>query len=177
MVPFNRSVAAFAHRAHCTREAGSTYSSPLLKTQTPPPENQRNATVPTALIIDDEPGVREAIGRTLAKAGFVVKFAPDGIAGLEAYRDVPVDLVITDIIMPRANGVETIKALRAEFPSARILAISGGGHFGPAGYEPGAITTAAYLAAAAKAGADAMLTKPFGREELLGEIHRMFSTQ
>jgi CheY-like chemotaxis protein len=131
--------------------------------------------MPTALIIDDEPGVRAALGRTLERAGFEVRFAADGAAGLQSYRSDPADLVITDIIMPQANGVETIKAIRAEFPGARILAISGGGNFGPITWQPGAITTAAYLAAASKAGADGMLTKPFDRDELLREVRRMFA--
>lgn len=126
--------------------------------------------MPTALIIDDEPSVREALARTLETMGFVVRFAVDGIDGLNAYRAEPADLVITDIIMPRANGVETIRALRAEFPKVRILAISGGGNFGPISYEPGAITTTAYLAAAEKAGADVILTKPFDRSELRAQV-------
>jgi two-component system, chemotaxis family, chemotaxis protein CheY len=130
--------------------------------------------VPTALIIDDDPGVRDALGRTLERAGFSVSFAPDGATGLQACRDRPADLIITDIIMPRMNGVETIKAIRELFPAARILAISGGGNFGRVSYQPEAITTSAYLAAAAKAGADAMLTKPFDRDELLREVKKLF---
>jgi CheY-like chemotaxis protein len=129
--------------------------------------------MPTALIIDDEPSVREALARTLETMGFAVRFAVDGIDGLNAYRTEPADLVITDIIMPRANGVETIRALRAEFPKVRILAISGGGNFGPISYEPGAITTTAYLAAAEKAGADAILTKPFDRSELRAQVQQL----
>lgn len=129
--------------------------------------------MPTALIIDDEPSVREALARTLETMGFVVRFAVDGIDGLNAYRAEPADLVITDIIMPRANGVETIRALRAEFPKVRILAISGGGNFGPISYEPGAITTTAYLAAAEKAGADVILTKPFDRSELRAQVQQL----
>ena len=127
----------------------------------------------TALIIDDEPSVREALARTLETMGFTVRFAADGIAGLNAYRAEPADLVITDIIMPRSNGVETIRALRAEFPHVPILAISGGGNFGPIAYEPGAITTTAYLAAAEKAGADAILTKPFDRSELRAKVNQL----
>lgn len=129
--------------------------------------------MPTALIIDDEQAVRDALARTLETMGFAVRFAADGVDGLNAYRADPTDLVITDIIMPRANGVETIRALRAEFPKVRILAISGGGNFGPIAYEPGAITTTAYLAAAEKAGADAILTKPFDRSELRERISQL----
>ena len=51
-----------------------------------------------------------------------------------------------------------------------VLAISGGGNFWPRGYKPEAITTSAYLAAAALAGADGLLAKPFGTLELLGVI-------
>jgi hypothetical protein len=57
-----------------------------------------------------------------------------------------------------------------EFSRVRIIAISGGGNFGIADYKPDAITTYAYLAAARKAGAHALLTKPFQTADVMHAI-------
>ena len=122
------------------------------------------------LLVDDEQGVRAAMARVLERAGFVVRLADSAEQALAALRAESVELVVTDIIMPRQNGVELIKTLRREFPATAILAISGGGNFWPEGYKPEAITTSAYLAAAERAGADAVLSKPFETAELLEAI-------
>jgi CheY-like chemotaxis protein len=65
------------------------------------------------------------------------------------------------------NGIALMQSIRAHRPQTRIIAISGGGNFGPIDYQPEAITTSAYLAAAKQAGADAVLTKPFDKDTLL----------
>ena len=127
------------------------------------------------LIIDDERDVRDSVAKILTRAGFEVRIADGGAAGLESYRTEGADIVITDIIMPEPHGIDVIAALRKEGGSVRIIAISGGGNFGPSGYQPGAITTDAYLAAASKAGADAVLTKPFERSELLDLVRGLVS--
>jgi DNA-binding response OmpR family regulator len=127
--------------------------------------------VPRILIIDDERDVRDSVAKILERAGFEVHVADGGAAGLEAYRSHGADVVITDIIMPETHGVDVIAALRQADNAVRIIAISGGGNFGLAGYQPGAITTNAYLAAASKVGADAILTKPFERQELLDLVN------
>jgi CheY-like chemotaxis protein len=124
----------------------------------------------TIIVIDDEADVRDAIELTLAAAGHVVRSAPDGPAGLEACRLAEPDLVITDLVMPVAHGFDVIAQLRSEFPRARIIAISGGGNFATTGYQGESVTTHAYLAAARELGADALLSKPFGRRELLGVV-------
>jgi CheY-like chemotaxis protein len=68
--------------------------------------------------------------------------------------------------MPGMDGVELLRRIRAEFPGLRVIAISGGGNFELSGYGPDAVTTRAYLAAAANVGADAVLAKPFETAEL-----------
>jgi CheY-like chemotaxis protein len=83
------------------------------------------------------------------------------------------DVIITDISMPKLNGVEAIAAIREQFPSARIIAISGRGNFGVAGHQPGAITPCAYLAAANKAGAHIIPTKPFDSADLLSAVSEL----
>jgi CheY-like chemotaxis protein len=122
------------------------------------------------LVIDDEPDVCDSVSLTLERAGHDVSTASDGKSGLELCRSSRMDVVISDIIMPGMQGVEVIKRLREEFPDIRIIAISGGGNAAIAGYQPDSIKTAAYIAAAERAGADACLTKPFSRAELLGSL-------
>jgi CheY-like chemotaxis protein len=119
------------------------------------------------LVIDDELDVRDAIKRVLERAGYSVRTVDNAADGLVALKELPADIVITDVIMPKINGVDAIQSIRAQFPSVRILAISGGGNFGMAAYQPSAITTTAYLAAAQKAGAHLTLTKPFESKDLI----------
>ncbi len=80
--------------------------------------------------------------------------APDGKVALWIYKEKPADLIITDIIMPEKEGIETIMELKREFPDVKIIAISGGGK-GDAGQ---------YLDMAKKMGADNTLAKPFEKE-------------
>ena len=128
------------------------------------------------LIIDDDELVREALRRQLERVGYRVRMALDGVDGLAQMREHPPEVVITDIIMPRLNGVEVIASIRREFPTVRIIAISGGGNYGPTDFQPNAITTSAYLAAADKAGADLILTKPFESADLFAAIARALAT-
>ena len=129
--------------------------------------------MPSVLVIDDEPDVRDSIQQVLGRAGFQVTTADNGLTGVRDFFSRPADVVIVDIIMPRSNGVEVIKKIRADFPGARIIAITGGGNFGPIGYKPRAITTEAYLASATESGADAVMTKPFHREELIALVRSL----
>ncbi len=62
-----------------------------------------------------------------------------------------------------------------EFPMVRIVAISGGGNFDVIGYQPAAITTTAYLAAAKRAGAHLILTKPFESRELIEAVEHVIA--
>lgn len=125
------------------------------------------------LVIDDEPAVTDVLEKILQRAGYQVTCAKDGPTGLQSQQDNPAEIVITDIMMPRVNGVQIIDELKRRHPGVRVIAISGGGNFGPMGYKSEAITTTAYLAAAEKAGADAILTKPFDRKELLETVKRL----
>jgi|SRR6185295_5222790 len=129
--------------------------------------------MPSVLIIDDEEEVSHALERVLQRAGLKVTVTLGSAEGLAAFEREPADLVITDIIMPKVHGIAVIKAIRAKRPETRIIAISGGGNFGPLEYQPEAITTSAYLAAATQAGADAVLTKPFDKSELIEAVQRL----
>lgn len=125
------------------------------------------------LVIDDELDVRDAIKRVLDRAGYSVRTTDAAAEALVELRRCPADVVITDIIMPKINGVEAIESIRREFPSMRIIAISGGGNFGITAYQPTAITTSAYLAAAQLAGAHVVLTKPFESKDLLQAVEQV----
>jgi CheY-like chemotaxis protein len=127
----------------------------------------------SVLVIDDELDVREAIERVLARAGYSVRTTADAAEALAELRRYRADVVITDIIMPKINGVEGIECIRKEFPAVRIIAISGGGNFGITAYQPHAITTSAYLAAAERAGAHMVLTKPFESVDLLHSLEQV----
>jgi len=97
----------------------------------------------------------------LKRAGHEVVEAPDGIEGIRLYREKQPQLVITDIVMPKKEGLETILDLRREDPQVKIIAISGGGRVGPE----------SYLDIAEGFGANRILTKPFNNKELLEAIH------
>lgn len=118
------------------------------------------------LIIDDDNGVRRMMRLALTKAGHAVMEASDGAAGLALFRRQPADLVITDLYMPNQDGIETIQQLREEFPSSRILAISGGAVLG----TTDALTDASLF------GADATLAKPFAADELVAAATRVLAT-
>ena len=127
------------------------------------------------LIIDDEEDIRDALQMVLESVGYNVKVASNGGEAVELQRGEPVDLIITDIIMPGKDGVNVIQEIRAEFPGIRIIAISGGGGAQPLEYAPEAISTTAYLAAAKEAGADMVFTKPFERKDLIEAVDELFA--
>jgi DNA-binding response OmpR family regulator len=128
--------------------------------------------VASVLVVDDEPEVGEAVRRVLERAGFTVGLAVSAAEGLRIIASVQPDILVTDMIMPKTNGLELIKAVRSQYPRVRIVAISGGGSLGPLSYKPDAIKTHAYLAAAREAGAQEMLTKPFDMSDLLAAVRR-----
>lgn len=122
------------------------------------------------LLIDDEEDIRDSVTKTLSRAGYSIDAVTSAEDALTYSKENSVDLVITDLIMPEINGVELIRKLREDHPAVKIIAISGGGNFGPLAYQPDAITTTAYLEAAADAGADSVLTKPFQRDDLIAQV-------
>lgn len=77
------------------------------------------------LIVDDEEGDRVKESSLLEAAGHELLFAPHGQAALAMWKEQLIDLVITDLAMSELNGLRLIKAIRAEDPVARIIAISG----------------------------------------------------
>lgn len=109
------------------------------------------------LIIDDDPQMRRFLIRVLEGAGHTVHEANNGGEGLALFRRVHPLLVITDLVMPDTEGLETIRELRGEAPTTPIVAISGG-------------SLPVYLRAATAFGATAALAKPFVADELLSTV-------
>jgi CheY-like chemotaxis protein len=112
------------------------------------------------LVIDDDASVREVVSEMLRLEGHAVTIAENGREALRMLAADPFDLVITDLIMPEQEGIETISEIRRTNRSIPIVAISGGGRLGPGDY----LETARYI------GANATLAKPFARQELLATI-------
>ncbi|HEX3884110.1 MAG TPA: response regulator [Stellaceae bacterium] len=112
------------------------------------------------LLIDDDTLIRRSVARVLLQNGHEVFTAEDGIRGLELYHRQKFDLIITDIYMPRQEGIETILTLRRNDPDTKIIAISGGGNTG----------TSDALEMARLLGANATLEKPFRTDQLLAKI-------
>jgi CheY-like chemotaxis protein len=114
----------------------------------------------TILLVDDDEAFRSMLRRTLLRAGYDVLEAADGEAALGALNKETVDLVITDIIMPNMEGIETIRTLRRTYPHLRIIAMSGGGRMNPEGY----------LEVAKAFGAVRVLSKPFDNAQLFAAV-------
>ncbi len=129
----------------------------------PSPSVEAARTGGTVLVVEDEPGVRALVSRTLAGAGYRVLEAGDGVAGLEVARrhGGAIDLVVTDLVMPRLGGREMAARLRSERPGARVLFLSG--------YAETLLETRDLSGPAS-----AFLAKPFTPEELLARVRAMF---
>lgn len=115
------------------------------------------------LVIDDEQQPRHLLRTVLERAGYEVVEARDGNEGLERFRESPTDLIITDLLMPEKEGLETIMDVRREFPTVKIIAISGGGCSGNLNF----------LEIAERLGAQRTLAKPFGLQEMLHAVHAL----
>ncbi len=114
------------------------------------------------LLIEDDVALRAALAAYLEAAGHRVSVAGDGDAGLAAVEQEPPDLVVTDLIMPGREGIETLLALRRSHPGLPVIVMSGGGR----------LDAQAHLGLAERLGAVATLTKPFRPALLLEAIAR-----
>jgi DNA-binding NtrC family response regulator len=114
------------------------------------------------LVIDDDVIVRETIVQILEDGGHQVVSAEDGKRGMAAFRSERPDLIITDIIMPEQEGIQTITEIRGVQPNAKIIAISGGGRIG----------NTDFLKIARHLGAFDAIAKPFDPDDLLSRVGR-----
>lgn len=113
------------------------------------------------LVIDDDVMLQRMLHETLRLLGHEVRQAFDGKEGVERCQEAPPDLVLTDILMPNQDGLQTIRELRRTCPDVQIIAMSGGSRVW---------SELDALPFAAKFGAREVLYKPFGHEQLRSAI-------
>jgi len=118
------------------------------------------------LVIDDDAQIRGMLKFMFEEAGYEVMTAPEGEAAMKLHHETPADLVVTDILMPGKEGVETIIGLRKESPAIKIIAISGGG----------AVGSQVYLDLAKKFGVHRTFAKPLDLKELLESVRELVRT-
>jgi len=114
----------------------------------------------TVLVIDDNDGLRAVVRLALETDGHQVVDAADGRDGLAMLGRHAFDVMVTDILMPNKEGLETIREARAAWPGLAIVAMSGGG-----GME-----SLDLLQIALQFGADRILEKPFRPSELRAAV-------
>ena len=117
------------------------------------------------LIIDDDRDVRATLRDIVEEAGHEVCEAANGHQGERLFRSAYLDLVITDILMPEREGLETITSLRKIRPDVKIIAISGGGYRGSLNF----------LEASKDFGANCVLQKPIAANDLLRTIETLLT--
>ena len=123
--------------------------------------------MPRILIVEDDEDLRNLLEQLLLRMGYQVALADNGRSALLQMSKQPVDLVVTDMLMPEMEGAETILAVRQHYPDVKILAISGGG-----------ISSATtYLKIADALGAHKILNKPFEPPEFLKTVREVLGQE
>jgi CheY-like chemotaxis protein len=115
------------------------------------------------LVIEDNEDFRDLIRHWLEAAGFSVATLPNGRLGIELQRIQPADVIVTDIFMPDQDGIETISALRKEFPAVKIIAMSG----------RESLTDYDVLRVADELGAVKTFKKPFDLDDLVKAVREL----
>jgi DNA-binding response OmpR family regulator len=116
------------------------------------------------LVVEDDSALRRLVTTVLERRNFSVAEAADGGQALDVLSTTAFDLVITDIVMPEIEGLELVRYIRARHPSAKIMAVSGGGSH-----------LVSYTQLAKELGADEVLAKPFTPAELVVVVERLLS--
>lgn len=117
------------------------------------------------LVADDDPGFQDMLQHLLEQDGHEVVIASNGVEALKIYRAQPTDLVITDIVMPDKEGIETIIELREDFPDAKIIVMSGGGGIGLDDYLENALLF----------GARRAIPKPFDMHDMMNAVNEVLA--
>ena len=120
--------------------------------------------MPSILVVDDEPAIRQFLRSALEEAGYEVSEAANGKEAMAQIRRVTFDLAIIDLVMPEQDGLETLRDLKREFPALRTIAISGS--FGGCELDT-------HLRIAELLGARASLRKPLSVQILLETVRRV----
>lgn len=118
---------------------------------------QMNKTHARVLVVDDDPSILSSLQTALSDAGISSVRAENGRKAIELLEDCAVELVVTDIVMPEGEGLETILALKRRYPAVKVVAMSGGG----------SADAELYLNLASRLGVSASLQKPFSAASFL----------
>ncbi|MBD3322183.1 MAG: response regulator [Chitinivibrionales bacterium] len=113
------------------------------------------------LLIEDDEAVRDSLAANLSNAGYAVTEADNGKTGIAKFENGPFDAVITDLIMPEKEGLETIQYLKKISPECPIIAISGASY------------AETYLEIAKKFGVNEVILKPFTRNIIFEKLNRI----
>src|SRR5215467_772516 len=116
------------------------------------------------LVIDDEPGIREALEALLTDEGYAVELAATGEAGLRLLDRKPVDLVLLDVMLPDKSGIDVLREIRSANPVLAVVMIT----------AYGSVENAV---AAMRYGATNYVTKPWDNQRLLAEISMLVRQQ
>ena len=114
------------------------------------------------LVIEDDAAVREGVAKVLSRAGYTVHKGENGREGLAILEREPCDIVLTDIIMPEMEGIETITRIARQYPNLKVVAMSGGGRLG----------NTDFLKVARQIGAVDTIAKPATAKQLLETIEK-----
>jgi CheY-like chemotaxis protein len=123
--------------------------------------------MPVLLVIDDDDAIRSLIASYFTANDYTVIEAADGRSALQKFAKADVDVVITDLIMPDMEGIETIRELHKLKPCIKIIALSGGGSMSPSGY----------LNIASKMGAQYSFSKPVSLEVLKNAVEKLLNEE
>jgi CheY-like chemotaxis protein len=119
------------------------------------------------LVVDDDEDFRDLLTEIFEQAGYGVIEAVDGEQAIGRFRENQIGLVITDMVMPKKEGIEVILELCRDYPEIPIIAISGGGR----------LSSDDYLAWAEECGAARAFTKPFERQQILGAVQELLKQE
>ena len=113
--------------------------------------------MPTILIVEDEPDFRTVLPKVLTDLGYEVATASDGVHGLQAVMDTPLDLILLDWRMPYRDGLQTLRLIRSVQPTTKVIVL-------------GAYMTEAEQAEARKLGAFDIQFKPVSTKILIESV-------
>lgn len=122
--------------------------------------------MPTILVIDDDPSFRRMFKEIFPAQEYQILEAENGDKGLAVFRSQPVDVVVTDILMPDCDGIVFIQKLLKERPSSKIIAMSG---------QPHLFHVCNTLHIAKRLGAKHCLEKPFSIQAIRDLVHQVLS--
>lgn len=120
----------------------------------------------TILLVEDEVLLREGVQETLEIFGYTVIGAGDGMEALDWLEQTPISLIITDLVMPKMNGVAFIEQVRLQFPSLPIIVASG---------SPDSVTSRLGIDTIHVPGATACIVKPFKSQDLVALVAKVIS--